>query len=80
MREHKYIGGIVSTQKSMEVMQSKVEVFNKKHPIGSAVTVIKDFGEQVETQVKYPAEILSGHTPMVWLEGISGCYMLDRVR
>ena len=61
------------------VMQSKCDVFNKLHPVGSPVTVIKDLGEKVETKVKYPAQILSGHTAVVWLHGISGCYLLDRV-
>jgi len=63
-----------------EVMKSKVDIFNKKHPVGSPVTVVKDLGEKFETKVKYPAEILSGHTPVVWLFGISGCYELDRVQ
>jgi len=64
---------------STEVMQSKIDVFNSRHPVGSPVTVIKDLGEKIETKVRYPAEILSGHTAVVWLEGISGCYLLDRV-
>jgi len=64
---------------SEEVMQSKVDAFNEKHPVGSTVTVVKDLGERVETTVKYPAQILSGHTPVVWLNGIRGCYLLDRV-
>ena len=64
---------------SQEVMQSKVDVFNEKHPVGSSVTVVKDLGEKIETTVRHPAEILSGHTPVVWLKGISGCYKLDRV-
>jgi hypothetical protein len=63
-----------------EVMQSKCDVFNEKHPVGSPVTVIKDLGEKVETTVKHPAEILSGHTAVVWLNDISGCYLLDRVQ
>ena len=67
------------TQDLPEVMQSKIEVFNKKHPVGSKVTVIKDLGEKIETEVRFPAEILSGHSTVVWLVGISGCYSLDRV-
>jgi len=66
-------------QESIEVMQDKVEAFNKRNPVGTPVTVVKDFGERVETKVKYPAEVLSGHTAVVWLYGISGCYLLDRV-
>lgn len=64
---------------SQEVMQGKVEAFNERNPVGSSVTVVKDLGEKVETKVKHPAQILSGHTAVVWLEGISGCYCLDRV-
>ena len=64
---------------SIEVMQSKVEVFNRKHSVGSPVTVIKDLGEIVETSVQHPADILGGHTAVVWLEGISGAYILNRV-
>jgi len=64
---------------TQESMQGRCDVFNEKNPIGSKVTVIKDFGEKVETKVKYPAQILSGHTAVVWLEGISGCYDLSRV-
>ena len=66
-------------QDSIEVMQSKVDAFNRRNPVGTTVTVIKDLGEKFETKVKFPAEVLSGHTPVVWLEGISGCYLLDRV-
>ena len=64
---------------STEVMQGKCDAFNKRNPIGSPVTVIKDLGEQVETKVRFPAQILSGHTAVVWLEDISGCYDLNRV-
>ena len=66
-------------QESIEVMESKVAVFNEKHLVGSPVTVIEDWGERIQTKVKYPAQILSGHTAVVWLEGISGCYCLNRV-
>ena len=64
---------------TQESMQGRCDVFNKKHPVGSDVTVILDFGQQKETTIKYPAQILSGHTAVVWLNGISGCYLLDRV-
>jgi len=64
---------------SLEVMQSKVEAFNNRNPVGTPVTVVKDFGEKLETKVKHPAYILSGHTAVLHVEGISGCYDLDRV-
>ena len=70
---------MVITQDHIDVMTSKVEVFNDKHPAGSSVTVILDGGEKLETKVRFPAQVLSGHTPVVWLDKISGCYLLDRV-
>jgi len=60
-------------------MQSIVDAFNERNPIGTEVTMVKDLGQKVKTRVRYPAEILSGHTPVIWLEGISGCYLLSRV-
>jgi hypothetical protein len=66
-------------QQSTEVMQSLCDVFNEKNPIGSKVTVIKDLGEKFQTTVRHQAIILSGHTAVVWVHGISGCYDLDRV-
>lgn len=26
------------------------------------------------------AQILSGHSAVIWLENVTGCYLLDRVR
>jgi len=66
-------------QESIEVMQSKCDVFNNRNPVGSFVTAINDLGEKVATKVKYPAQILSDHSAVVWLDGISGCYDLNRV-
>lgn len=64
---------------SIKAIQQKCSVFNKLHPIGSKVVCIGDLGEEVETTVKHSAEVLSGHTPVIWLEGFRGCYHLDRV-
>ena len=66
-------------KESKEVMQGKVDAFNEKNPVGTPIVVVTDMGREVKTKVKYPAKILSGHTPVVWLEEI-GCYHLDRVR
>lgn len=66
-------------QESTKVMESKVEPFNKKHPVGTSVVVVKDAGEKIETKVRCPAEIMGGHTAVVWLDNISGAYALNRV-
>lgn len=59
--------------------QAAVDRWNRAHPVGTRVTVRKDSGEVVETVTRTEASVLSGHTAVIWLEGISGCYLLDRV-
>lgn len=59
--------------------EQQVEAFNIEHPVGSPVTVRMDGGGILDTTVKAPAQVLGGHTPVVWLDGISGCYALSRV-
>lgn len=59
--------------------QRQVDNWNKHYPVGQAVTVRRDNGETMETKTRSPAELLSGHSAVVWLDGISGCYLLSRV-
>ncbi len=68
----------------MRNMQSKkeqelVERWNKLHQIGAAVTVKKDDGSKLNTVTRSVAWMLSGHTAVILVEGISGCYSLTRV-
>jgi hypothetical protein len=63
----------------MKIDQATVEAFNENHPVGSKVTVIKDDASKFDSTVKQPAQMLGGHTPVVWVEGIVGCYLLSRV-
>lgn len=55
-----------------------VKRFNEKIPVGTRVIVVRDDGTKVDSNVRAPAEML-GETPVVWLDGISGCYLLSRV-
>lgn len=57
----------------------QVEKWNAKYPVGSVVIVRMDGGELRETKTRSAAEVLSGHSAVIWLDGISGCYLLDRV-
>lgn len=59
--------------------QALVDEFNRVHAIGAAVILTKDTGE-VRTKTRSAAQVLSGHSAVVWLEGVAGCYALDRVR
>lgn len=64
----------------MNDKQKQVDDWNKLHPIGTAVILTKDSGVEIKTWTVSKAELLSGHTLVIWLQGISGCYMLSCVR
>ena len=53
--------------------------FNFQVPVGSVVQVRKDDGAFLHTTTTSEAYVLSGHTPVVHLKDISGCYALDRI-
>jgi hypothetical protein len=61
------------------VLQRQCDLFNERYSVGQPVTVRKDGGEDFQTVTTSKAEVLSGHSAVIWLEGISGCYLLDRV-
>lgn len=54
-------------------------LWNVKHPIGTVVAVRMDNGIKIQTRTRTKAQMLSGHTAVIWLDGISGCYALERV-
>lgn len=49
------------------------------HPEGTPVIFRKDDGSIVETKTRSGAWMLGGHSAVVMLDGISGCYSLERV-
>lgn len=59
---------------------ASVERWNATHPVGTPVVLRLDNGKDFATKTRSRAEILSGHTPVIWLEGVRGCYILERVR
>jgi hypothetical protein len=60
-------------------LQAACDEFNAANQVGAAVTVQLDSGEVRETVTTSEAQVLSGHTAVIWLMGVSGCYALDRV-
>jgi hypothetical protein len=56
-----------------------VALWNAKRPPGTKVAVTLDSGEVRETKTRSAAEMLGGHTAVVWLDGIAGAYLLSRV-
>ena len=66
-------------RKSAAQLQAACDKFNAAHQVGAAVRVELDGGDIRETITTSEAQVISGHTAVVWLKGISGCYLLDRV-
>lgn len=60
-------------------LQAKCDKFNAAHQVGAAVSVELDSSEVSETVTTSEAQVLSGHSAVIWLKGISGCYLLGRV-
>lgn len=61
-------------------LQKQCDAFNTANPIGTEVIYRYDNGDLKGTRTRSEASVLSGHTPVVWVEDISGCVFLDRVR
>lgn len=59
--------------------QKLVDDWNHKYNIGQKVVVTMDDGTKFQTVTRSEAALLGGHTAVIWLEGIPGCYLLDRV-
>jgi hypothetical protein len=64
---------------SPAALQQQCDQFNARFPVGQQVTVRKDDGSGMNTTTRSEAQVLSGHSAVIWLDGISGCYLLDRV-
>lgn len=64
---------------SLAELERQVAAFNRIAPAGTSVSVRRDNGTSEITKTTSAASVLSGHTAVVWLEGISGCYLLERV-
>lgn len=54
--------------------QAEADKFNTNIPVGSLVEFRNFPGEEAKQyRTRTPAEVLSGHTAVVWLDGKSGC-------
>lgn len=55
--------------------------WNAKHKIGADVVYRRDRPHPpLETTTRSEAQMLGGHTAVIWLEGVAGCVALDRVK
>jgi len=60
-------------------LQHQVDTFNAAYSIGQRVVLRKDDGTDFETHIRARAATLPGHLAVIWVKGIAGCYLLDRV-
>lgn len=58
--------------------QKKCDDFNAKYKTGTKGWLHMDSGEKKATHTTSEALVLSGHSAVVWVNGVSGCYLLDR--
>ena len=56
-----------------------VSDWNRKYLPGQKVKVKGDNNAEFETTTRSNAELIGGATPVIWLNGLPGCYALDRV-
>lgn len=64
----------------LEKLQAQCDAWNAVNPIGTEVVLRRDDDVQMRTRTGSDAQVLSGHSAVIWLRGVSGCYLLDRVR
>jgi len=66
--------------RNLAALQAACDQFNAANPVGSPVTVQLDGQEEpLATVTRSSAQVLSGHSAVIWLENVRGCYLLDRV-
>jgi hypothetical protein len=53
--------------------------WNAKYPVGTAVVLKKDSGNEVTTKTRSTARISDAGYPVIFLEGVTGYYIMDRV-
>lgn len=69
-----------SKQSVINKLQAECDAFNAVNIIGADVFVQLDgVDTPFQTKTRSSAQILSGHSAVIWLENVSGCYLLDRV-
>src|SRR5882724_10232265 len=63
-----------------ERAESQVKNWNAANPVGTAVVVTLNNGDTKDTVTASAAVVAASGMPVIWLQGISGCYALDRVQ
>lgn len=67
-------------RKSKTRMMADCVAWNNANPPGTEVLLKKDSGEEIRTKTRGDAYVCNSGYPVIFLEGVSGYYLLDRVR
>lgn len=65
--------------RSVKALQKQCDQFNARFPVGTRVMLRKDNDDTLVTHTISEARVLSGHSAVIWVKGVAGCYLLDRV-
>jgi hypothetical protein len=68
-------------RKTPAELQKQCDIWNRACPIGTLVQYHPVIGEAAYRlrKTSSPAQVLSGHTAVIWLEDERGCVALDAV-
>lgn len=65
---------------STAALQAECDAFNAKVAVGGKVSVKLDGKDNLfATRTRSEAQVIGGHSAVIWLENVSGSYLLDRV-
>ncbi|MCF4125006.1 hypothetical protein [Methylobacterium sp. SyP6R] len=70
-------------ERNLRALERQCEAFNLLHLVGDTIHVWSGprEGKSVAVRIKYPAQVLSGHTPVVYVTGArTGSIALSHVR
>lgn len=69
----------VPKRKTPAQLQKACDAWNAKHPVGTLVSYeeIKGEGETHRGASATEAQVMSGHSAVIWLEGKRGCVCLE---
>lgn len=73
------VGGTFDMARTIDSPQMIVDAWNKDNPIGTSVIITKNDLEKIRTKTSSSAWLI-GSIPVIQIEGVAGCYALDRVR
>lgn len=67
-------------RKSLQQLQRECDRFNEACAVGDSVVVTWNSGDTFHSTTTTPAQVLGGHSAVVWVQDGRGCFLLDRVK